>query len=188
MPASGVGGGVGGGLGVGGVGGVVGTERERRGSAPAWVANDSNHLQALHERQHQLQYNQSGPTSLPTYPTNPQPPNYPIDAQPQPQPRNDQPASQLKPTPAGPTPAEREIMMKQEEKRQGGDILSPGIATEVHGMAQDVIEEMEDGGGHEVIGTPYDPNLTCIICQKMFRIGEIQLYRTHTEHCNGTMV
>ena len=172
--ASGVGRGVGGGL--GGVG-VEGQGRERRGSAPTWGSNDPDNLPALQERRHQLQSNPYGHASLPESQMN---------RRPVPTPRKDQPASQPRPL-AGPTPAEREMMMKQEAQRQAGDILTPGIATEMHGMAHDVIEEMEEGG-HEVTGTPYDPNLTCIICRRIFRIGEIQLYRTHTETCAGTMV
>ena len=46
-------------------------------------------------------------------------------------------------------------------------------------------------GGYEdmkMTETPYDPNLTCIICQKRFRVGEIQRFRTHTKNCVGTMV
>ena len=168
--ASGVGSVVGGGL--GGVS-VGGQGRERRGSAPTWGSNDPDNLPALHDRQHQLQSNPYGHASLPENAMN---------RRPVPTPRREQPAGQPRP-PAGSTPAERKMMMKQEEQRQAGDILTPGIATEMHGMAHDVIEEMEEGGGHEVTGTPYDPNLTCVICQKMFRIGEIQRYRTHTENC-----
>ena len=170
--ASGVRSVVGGGL--GGVG-VEGQGRERRGSAPTWGSNDPDNLPALHDRQHQLQSNPYGHTSLPERQMN---------RRPVPTPRREQPAR----PPAGPTPAEREMMMKQEEQCQAGDILTPGIATEMHGMAHDVIEEMEEGGRHEVTGTPYDPNLTCFICQKMFRIGETHRYRTHTENCVGTEV
>ena len=149
-------GGVGRGGWVGGLG-VMGEGRERRGSAPTWGSNDPNKLHALHERQSQLQSNPYGHASLP---------ESQMSRPPVPTPRRDQPGSQPKP-PSGPSPAERE-KMKQEEQRQGRDILTPGIATEVHGMAEGVIGEMEEaGGGHEVTGTPYDPNLTCIFCNRM---------------------
>ena len=135
-------GGVGRGGWVGGLG-VMGEGRERRGSAPTWGSNDPNKLHALHERQSQLQSNPYGHASLP---------ESQMSRPPVPTPRREQPGSQPKP-PSGPSPAERE-KMKQEEQRQGGDILTPGIATEVHGMAEGVIGEMEEaGGGHEV--TPH---------------------------------
>ena len=105
---------------------MEGQGRERRGSAPTWDAEDSR---ALHERQHDLQFNH--PTNL-------------TKVRPLPIPKGDQSA------------------------------VPPANSSE--------------GGGHEVTGTPYDPNLTCVICQKMFRIGEIQRYRTHTENCVGTLV
>eukprot|EP00731_Ephydatia_muelleri_P005082 Em0002g1258a len=35
---------------------------------------------------------------------------------------------------------------------------------------------------------PFDPNLQCPICQRMFRKGEIQLYRQHVELCQTVPV
>ena len=40
----------------------------------------------------------------------------------------------------------------------------------------------------ESIGVPYDPNLICLMCRKIFRIGEIQLFRRHISYCVGTEV
>ena len=82
---------------------------------------------------------------------------------------------------------ERDINMQQQVLRLGNDILSPGINTELHNVAQDLIQHGE-GEGWEVTGVPFDPNLTCVVCGKVFRIGEIQLYRNHTATCGGTIV
>ena len=32
---------------------------------------------------------------------------------------------------------------------------------------------------------PYDPNLVCPMCGKGHRIGDIQKFRHHVDHCNG---
>ena len=85
------------------------------------------------------------------------------------------------------TQYQREIKMR-EQRHLGDDILTPGINTEVHGVAQDVTNKQEVGGSQEVTGVPYDPNLTCVTCGKVFRIGEIQLYRSHNANCPGTIV
>ena len=152
---------------------VGGMERERRGSAP-----NGGHVglrddpQGLHEMQHQLQYNKYGPASLPSQPSMT---NQPLPA------AVGQPAGQ--PRPPLPLDTQREMML---QKEQSGDILTPGIDSQVHDMAQGLIAEMEEGGGENMTGTPYDPNLTCIYCQKMFRVGEIQLYRSHTTECGGS--
>ena len=76
--------------------------------------------------------------------------------------------------------------MRAEQHRLGDDVLTPGINTEVHNVAQGVLDDMVEGReGAEVTGIPYDPNLTCIVCQKVFRIGEILLYRNHTANCGS---
>ena len=85
------------------------------------------------------------------------------------------------------TQRQRGVKMR-EQRRLGDDILTPGINTEVHDVAQDVTNQQEVGGSQEVTGVPYDPNLTCVTCGKVFRIGEIQLYRSHNATCAGTVV
>ena len=79
-------------------------------------------------------------------------------------------------------------MQEQQALRQSNDVLTPGITTEVHAVAQGLRDDHEGGEGREVTGVPYDPNLTCVSCGKVFRIGEIQLYRSHNATCAGTVV
>ena len=73
-----------------------------------------------------------------------------------------------------------QAMQEQQALHQSNDVLTLGITTEVHAVAQGL---RDDHGG-----VPYDPNLTCVSCGKVFRIGEIQLYRSHNATCAGTVV
>ena len=125
----------------------------------------------IHEAQHHL-HNQMGPISLPTQ----QPPSVAsfhrqrsVGDEPQPG-----PAAQH----------QRDVAMKEQKERVGSDKLTPGINTEVQNVVKGVLD---DGAMGKVTGIPYDPNLTCVVCGKVFRIGEIQLYRNHTMTC-GTLV
>ena len=168
--------GVGGGSGYSGGGG----ERKvggRRGSDPPRNTNGLTEAQRQHELQHEKHYNQSGPTSLPSRPSPLIEHQHHHHYQP--------PGGFKQPANHHHQPAQHD-MKQQQQQRLGDDILTPGINTEVHNVAQDMLDE--DGGEGEVTGIPYDPNLTCVVCQKVFRIGEIQLYRTHTETCGGTIV
>ena len=84
--------------------------------------------------------------------------------------------------------AQYQAMQEQQVLRQSNDVLTPGITTEVHAVAQGLMDDHEGGERREVTGVPYDPNLTCVSCGKVFRIGEIQLYRSHNATCAGTVV
>eukprot|EP00731_Ephydatia_muelleri_P005068 Em0002g1244a len=44
---------------------------------------------------------------------------------------------------------------------------------------------IEADGMASLVDIPFDPNLQCPICQRMFRKGEIQLYRQHVELCKN---
>ena len=81
--------------------------------------------------------------------------------------------------------AQYQAMQEQQALRQSNNVLTPGITTEVHAVAQGLMDDHEGGEGREVTGVPYDPNLTCVLCGKVFRIGEIRLYRSHCETCVG---
>ena len=50
-----------------------------------------------------------------------------------------------------------------------------------HAQAETVATKVGDESSHQLTmhHIPYDPNLTCPMCDKRFRIGEIQKYRMH---------
>ena len=75
----------------------------------------------------------------------------------------------------------------QQALRLGDDVLTPGITQQMHVVAEDLGDDHEGGGARQVTGVPYDPNLKCVVCGKEFRIGEIQLFRSHMATC-GTIV
>ncbi len=57
--------------------------------------------------------------------------------------------------------------------------LSLDISQTVKGYERDLGESFEET-------TPLDPNLVCPLCNKQFRIGEIQAFRSHVQTCTGT--
>ena len=69
--------------------------------------------------------------------------------------------------------------------------LPPPIVTfpldEQNVVAEGLGDDHEGGGVRQVTGVPYDPNLKCLMCEKEFRVGEIQLFRSHVATC-GTVV
>ena len=44
---------------------------------------------------------------------------------------------------------------------------------------------VEADGMTSLVNIPYDPNLVCPVCRRMFRKGEIQLYKQHVELCKA---
>lgn len=62
------------------------------------------------------------------------------------------------------------------------------VTQEIADLAAEVREEVSGDRANMVTDTrrPYDPNLVCPVCNKPFRIGEIQKYRTHVKGCKGT--
>ena len=61
----------------------------------------------------------------------------------------------------------RNVKMR-EQRRLGDDILTPGISTEVYNVASGVSKKHEVQESHKVTNVPYDPNLTCVTCGKVF--------------------
>ena len=66
--------------------------------------------------------------------------------------------------------------------------LLQGINTEMHNVAAVVGREVDNNPELESFSpqAPFDPNLICPMCRQQFRIGEIQKYRQHVQHCHGT--
>jgi hypothetical protein len=66
--------------------------------------------------------------------------------------------------------------------------LLQGINTEMHNVAAVVGREVDNNPGMQSFSpqAPLDPNLICPMCRQQFRIGEIQKYRQHVQHCHGT--
>ena len=66
--------------------------------------------------------------------------------------------------------------------------LLQGINTEMHNVAAVVGREVDNNPELQSFSpqAPFDPNLICPMCRQQFRIGEIQKYRQHVQHCHGT--
>ena len=58
-------------------------------------------------------------------------------------------------------------------------ISYPVEASQYHNAETEVITSLME--------IPFDPNLVCPICRRMFRKGEIQLYKQHVEMCQDSV-
>ena len=75
------------------------------------------------------------------------------------------------------------------ESPVGGNLLDESIDSIIHAQAESVVTEVGDESSHRTTlkHVPYDPNLTCPMCNKRFRYGEIQKYRLHVnKQCTGS--
>ena len=71
----------------------------------------------------------------------------------------------------------------------GGNVLDQSIDSVIHAQAESVVTEVGGDSSHRMTlrHVPYDPNLTCPMCNRGFRYGEIQKYRLHVnKQCTGT--
>ena len=74
------------------------------------------------------------------------------------------------------------------ESYEGGN-LDQNLDSVIHAQAETVKTEVGDESSRRLTmrHVPYDPNLTCPMCNKRFRIGEIQKYRAHVKmQCLGS--
>ena len=69
-----------------------------------------------------------------------------------------------------------------------GNILQESIDKDIEHFAAEVRDKVSGSREHIVTNTdrPFDPNLVCPMCNKAFRIGEIQKFRAHVNQCEGT--
>ena len=77
------------------------------------------------------------------------------------------------------------------ESPVGGSVLDESIDSVIHAQAENVVTEVGDESSHRMTlrHVPYDPNLTCPMCNKRFRYGEIQKYRLHVnKQCTGSRI
>ena len=65
-----------------------------------------------------------------------------------------------------------------------GDISS-SIDAEISQEASDVATATGEYKRRTLDHVPFDPFLSCLYCNKMFRFGEIQKYRKHVSTCTG---
>jgi len=75
------------------------------------------------------------------------------------------------------------------ELYERGSNLDQNLDSLIHAQAETVVTEVGDESSRQLTmhHIPYDPNLTCPMCNKRFRIGEIQKYRKHVnKQCAGT--
>ena len=75
------------------------------------------------------------------------------------------------------------------ESPVGGNVLDQSIDSIIHAQAESVETEVGGDSSHRMTlqHVPFDPNLTCPMCNRGFRYGEIQKYRLHvTKQCTGT--
>ena len=71
---------------------------------------------------------------------------------------------------------------------QHSNKLSTNIDDDIGVVAAEVREPVSGSREHTVTNTdrPFDPNLACPMCNRAFRIGEIQKFRHHMYGCEGT--
>ena len=71
---------------------------------------------------------------------------------------------------------------------QHSNKLSTNINVDIGDVAAEVREQVSGSRERTVKNTerPFDPNLVCPMCNKAFRIGEIQRFRAHVKSCEGT--
>ena len=150
---------------------------EWRHSGGEYHEGESGSIASQHELPYE-RYSNSGPTSLPA------------------QSSSLAPAFQRQHSLEGTQPARSDAIAQQHPNvqeqgqkalRLGDDVLTPGITQQMHVVAEVLGDDHEGGGARQVTGVPYDPNLKCVVCGKEFRIGEIQLLRSHVATC-GTIV
>jgi len=75
------------------------------------------------------------------------------------------------------------------ESYEKGSHLDQNLDSIIHAQAKTVATEVGDESSRQLTmhHIPYDPDLTCPMCNKRFRIGEIQKYRAHVnKQCTGT--
>ena len=124
------------------------------------------------DRQGALKY-QYGPTSL----------------QPQPSPKFSAHKYQHSPESfgrlqSGSNPEQRAHRRKQQSPvRMPYDPLSTSIDAQMHDVSEYFMDE--EGREHPVTGlqAPEDPNLTCVVCGRVFGLREIQRFRSHVATC-----
>ena len=75
------------------------------------------------------------------------------------------------------------------ESPVGGNDLDQSIDSVIHAQAESVVTEVGGDSSHRMTlrHVPFDPNLTCPMCNRGFRYGEIQKYRLHVnKQCTGS--
>ena len=88
-------------------------------------------------------------------------------------------------------PQSRQGIMETVESRSaentGNYTVSPHVMSNTED--KDVSRVSDPDRQHEaaeLYAVPFDPNLTCPICNKMFRVGEIQMFRKHVDTCSDS--
>ena len=150
---------------------------EWRHSGGEYHEGESGRIASQHELPYE-RYSNSGPTSLPA-----QSSSLALAFQRQHSQEGTQPARSDAIAQQHPNVQEQ----GQKALRLGDDVLTPGITQQMHVVAEVLGDDHEGGGARQVTGVPYDPNLKCVVCGKEFRIGEIQLLRSHVATC-GTII
>ena len=71
---------------------------------------------------------------------------------------------------------------------QHSNKLSTNINDDIGNVAAEVREQVSGSRERTVTNTesPFDPNLVCPMCNKAFRIGQIQRFRAHVKSCEGS--
>ena len=74
------------------------------------------------------------------------------------------------------------------EQSAGGEGLMRNLNGAIADTVAKVNENEYEGGAivSPLQSLPQDPNLQCVVCGKVFKIGEIQKYRRHVETCTGS--
>ena len=67
------------------------------------------------------------------------------------------------------------------------DSLSTSLDTQIQEAVEYVLEDGEDKAEVTGLHAPLDPNLACPTCQRVFRLGEIQLFARHVSTCGSVV-
>ena len=85
---------------------------------------------------------------------------------------------------------DRDHDRQREYYDQEGDNLMLDLGSDIQDNAEMIRGEVGSYRDREFHMTlehvPYDPNLTCPYCQKVFRKGEIQKFKRHVASCKGS--
>lgn len=92
--------------------------------------------------------------------------------------------------PAPPSPGASPSPMPRKGPADDDEILMHKLSATIHETVVEVNENerVEDIGSINsgLQSIPPDPNLECVVCQKVFKIGQIQLYKRHVRSCIGS--
>ena len=94
-------------------------------------------------------------------------------------------------------PATRPPVVPPSRMPRGNSDVSEDDAVLMHGLSTTIHETVEEVNKNEHVrdtgslysglqSIPQDPNLECVVCGKIFKLGQIQNYKRHVKTCTGS--